>query len=261
MKQTRALFFDVDSTLYTHRIHDIPKSTKEALTKLKKKGYKIAVATSRCRYETKNLPRFFHEFPFDAKIYDGGALVMEQDRILDHHPIQTSQVNKLVQLSENEKFAMRYSTFDGDYYERECETKYRDQFFTLYLNMPEVKPYENEDTYNMLAFIQNEEQKKKLYQHMDACAIVEHTGNTYEITAQGIDKSIGVKCLSKHWQIPMDEIICFGDGANDVGMLTQAGTGIAMGNGNPKAKEAADIVCGHIDEDGLYNICKELQLF
>ena len=261
MKQAKALFFDVDSTLYTHRIHDIPESTKKALNKLKQHGYKIAVATSRCRYETRNLPRFFHEFPFDAKIYDGGALVMEKNQMLEHHPIQINQVQTLVNLSKAENFAMRYSTFDGDYYERECATKYRDQFFKLYLNMPEVKPYEKEAAYNLLAFIERKEQKAKLYQHMENCAIIEHSGGTYEITAKGIDKSIGVKCLAEQWQIAMEEVICFGDGANDVGMLTQAGLGIAMGNGNPKAKEAADIVCGHIDEDGLYNICKELQLF
>ena len=31
-----ALFFDVDSTLYTHRVHDLPASTKDLLIKAKK---------------------------------------------------------------------------------------------------------------------------------------------------------------------------------------------------------------------------------
>ena len=32
----KALFFDVDSTLYTHRVHDLPASTKDLLIKAKK---------------------------------------------------------------------------------------------------------------------------------------------------------------------------------------------------------------------------------
>ncbi|MEG1732136.1 MAG: HAD hydrolase family protein, partial [Longicatena sp.] len=56
MKNTKAIFFDVDSTIYSHRIHDFPTSTKETLQTLKANGYKIGIATSRCRYEMKNLP-------------------------------------------------------------------------------------------------------------------------------------------------------------------------------------------------------------
>lgn len=261
MKQIKAVFFDVDSTLYTHKVHDFPDSTKDALWKLKEKGYKIAVATSRCRCETDSLPRFFREFPFDAKLFDGGALVLEHDRVIDSHPIPADEVKALVALSEEEGFAMRYSTFDGDYFDRECSWDIKDEFFRLYLNIPKVKSYEGEDTYNMLAFIRSDEQKRKLYEHMDGCSIIEHSSGTYEITADGIDKSIGVCALADYWNISLDEVACFGDGANDVGMLKAAGIGVAMGNGNILAQQAADHVAGHIDEDGLYNICKELHLF
>lgn len=261
MKQMKAIFFDVDSTMYSHQNHDLPESTKQALTKLKEKGYKIAVATSRCRCELDNLPSFFRSFDFDAKIFDGGALVLAKDTCIDQHPIHPLQVEKLVNLSEEEGFTMRYSTMYKDYFDRKSTWRIEDEFFRLYLNIPEVKTYEGEDVFNMLAYIENDEQEKKLRQQLDRCAIVKHSTGTFEITAYGIDKSIGVKKLCEHWGIDMEEVVCFGDGANDVIMLQEAGLGIAMGNGNPKAKEAADIVCGHIDEDGVYKICEELHLF
>lgn len=59
--------------------------------------------------------------------------------------------------------------------------------------------------------------------------------------------------------ISVHDVACFGDGANDVGMLRAAGIGVAMGNGNPKAKAAADHICGSIDEDGLYHFCKRME--
>lgn len=89
---------------------------------------------------------------------------------------------------------------------------------------------------------------------------MEHSRHTLEITARDIDKSKGIAHLCEKWNVAMQDIICFGDGANDVNMLKAAGVGVAMGNANPKALTAADVVCGHIDEDGLYHFCKEHNL-
>ncbi len=44
MKNIKALFFDVDNTLYTHRIHDFPATTRLALNLLKENGYRIGVS-------------------------------------------------------------------------------------------------------------------------------------------------------------------------------------------------------------------------
>ena len=41
MKHIKALFFDVDNTLYTHRIHDFPATTRQTLNRLKENGYRI----------------------------------------------------------------------------------------------------------------------------------------------------------------------------------------------------------------------------
>ena len=95
MKNIKALFFDVDNTLYTHRIHDFPATTRLALNLLKENGYRIGVATSRCRYEVRNLPSFFREFSFDAAIYDGGARVMGRKEVVTSFPLQQEQVERL----------------------------------------------------------------------------------------------------------------------------------------------------------------------
>ena len=43
----------------------------------------------------------------------------------------------------------------------------------------------------------------------------------------------------------------FGDGGNDVTMLQYAHIGVAMGNGNPEAKRAADYVTDDVDKGGI----------
>lgn len=261
MTQIKAIFFDVDSTIYTHRIHDFPKTTKEALWRLKEKGYRVGIATSRCRYETKHLPSFFREFPFDAEIYDGGALVMLKKTLCHKSLLAETAIRRLLAYCEKEKVPLRYSTFDGDWMATECDGRLLDQFFKLYLNYPMKKSYEGEETYNLLAYPEKEEQCATICALMEKDAnIVKHTSCILELTAKGVDKSAGVAKVCEAWGISMRETACFGDGANDVEMLKKAGIGIAMGNGHRAAKEAADHVCGHIDEDGLYHMCADLKL-
>ncbi len=47
-------------------------------------------------------------------------------------------------------------------------------------------------------------------------------------------------------------MIAFGDAENDIAMLQLAGIGVAMGNGEPAAKAAADYVTDRIEEDGIW---------
>lgn len=260
MNEIKAVFFDVDSTIYTHKNHDFPDSTKYTLVKLQENGYKVGIATSRCRYETKNLPTFFRSFPFDAEIYDGGALVMEKQDIVQKRPLRREQVHDLIAYAQKENIPVRYSTFDNDCLVSDCDWKVKDEFFKLYLNMPIIKPYEEEEVFNLLAYPLHKEQEEHIHKLLHDAFIVTHSSATLEITAEGIDKSNGVQAMAQRWGITKDNIVCFGDGANDVGMLKAAGLGIAMGNANPKAKAAADRICAHIDEDGVYHMCKELNL-
>ena len=262
MEQIKALFFDVDGTIYSHRTHDFRKSTQETLYKLKEKGYKIGIATSRCRYETLNLPKFYREFPFDAKIFDGGALVLEHGEILEEHPIEKEAIEALITYANAHQIAVRYSTYDLDCLAGFADAKTFDAFFKLYLNMPIKKAYDGEEkVYNMIVYPENEEQGNEIKALLkERCAIVEHSRHILEVTAKNIDKSKGIEHILERWNISLDETMSFGDGANDCKMFKACKYGVAMGNANPKAIASADFVCGHIDEDGLALFCQEHKL-
>ena len=259
MKHIKALFFDVDNTLYTHRIHDFPATTRQTLNRLKENGYRIGIATSRCRYEVRNLPAFFRDFAFDAAIFDGGALIMGKEETVTSFPLLQEQVERLIRYCEQRHIPVRYSTFDNDCLTTPCPHNIRDEFFKLYLNMPVVKPYEQETVFNMLAYPQNGEQREEIIALMRDAFIVTHSSNTLEITAENVDKSKGVEAMAAHWDIRLNRSHALVTVPMMWGCCRPQASALLWGIPNPKAKAAADYVCGSIDEDGLYHFCKEME--
>ena len=72
-----------------------------------------------------------------------------------------------------------------------------------------------------------------------------------EINAAGVNKGKAMIELGKLLGIPREEIMAFGDGNNDLKMLKEVGTGVAMENAIPSVKEAADYVTLSNDEEGV----------
>lgn len=60
-----------------------------------------------------------------------------------------------------------------------------------------------------------------------------------------------IKTLADLCNINNNNIVCFGDGLNDISMITNCGIGVAMGNALMEVKEKADYVTLTNDEDGV----------
>lgn len=75
-----------------------------------------------------------------------------------------------------------------------------------------------------------------------------------EATAAGVDKGSAITDYCRAQGIPLSRVMAFGDNGNDIGMLRTAGLGIAMGNGIPEAKAAADMVTTSNDDEGIARV-------
>ena len=87
-----------------------------------------------------------------------------------------------------------------------------------------------------------------------------HGKKVVECVPKGYSKSTGIQVVCEKLGIAHEDIYAFGDSVNDLDMLKYAAHGIAMGNGMPEAKAAADYVTNNIHADGIYNACKHFGL-
>ena len=76
----------------------------------------------------------------------------------------------------------------------------------------------------------------------------------------GITKRHAIEVLMKHLGADFKDTISFGDAKIDLSMFECCAYNVAMGNGGPEIKEAADYITTDVNDDGLYNAFKHLGL-
>lgn len=68
------------------------------------------------------------------------------------------------------------------------------------------------------------------------------TNHSLEFTAPNANKDDGVAAVAKHYDIPREAVLAFGDGNNDASMLAWVGLGVAMPHGRASAHAAAKLI-------------------
>ena len=74
---------------------------------------------------------------------------------------------------------------------------------------------------------------------------------SFDLTLRGESKAKGILELVKHLNRSIQDTVAFGDGRNDIEMLSEVGLGIAMGNAAIEAKHVADFITDDVDKDGI----------
>ncbi|KAF0224580.1 MAG: HAD-superfamily hydrolase subfamily IIB [Erysipelotrichaceae bacterium] len=82
----------------------------------------------------------------------------------------------------------------------------------------------------------------------------------YELSPKGIDKGSALNEVKLILNIKTEEIMCFGDGENDLPMFAECGYPIAMANAMPLVKEKAWALTSKNTEDGIAQAIKQYDL-
>ena len=137
--------------------------------------------------------------------------------------------------------------------------EYPDHFYDLVANGPIVNP-------DLCAALQGHEPEKVLFifapekigeglrilteQVGNRAVVVQSHPMFAEVNPLGAHKGAGLAWLARHLGVAQEHVMAIGDQGNDITMIEWAGLGVAMGNGNPLAKQVADWIAPTIDEDG-----------
>lgn len=98
----------------------------------------------------------------------------------------------------------------------------------------------------------------ELAERFPAFAVTTSLPNNIEINSRDADKGRALLGLAARLGISREKTMAFGDGLNDLTMLTAAGAGVAMGNASAELKAAAALVAPDCDHDGVARVIEQL---
>jgi hypothetical protein len=277
-KSKKLLFFDIDGTLVGFD-GKIPESTYRALDMARSNGHKIFICTGRSYCQIYD---YLIAYGFDGIVAATGAYVEYDGKVIYHKTIGEENIERLIGYFEKENISYTLQA-------AKCQISSPKMMEIMKQTIGrQVKKWKREDDPNVFAGVELVEDlgtnpkkyafaEKTMYYgsprnlkevtealtpyfDVTASSIEKPDETSGEVTMAGINKASGMRTIGEYLGYSREDMLAFGDGPNDIDMLEYAGIGIAMGNAGEYTKSAADMVTDRIDEGGIYNALKKLEI-
>ncbi|WP_042149429.1 Cof-type HAD-IIB family hydrolase [Paucisalibacillus sp. EB02] len=257
MRQQSIIFFDIDGTLLDHN-KELPSSTIEAIHELKRKGHIVAIATGRGPFMYKEIRE---KLGIDSYVSYNGQYVVVEGEVVYSNPLSKSSLQKLTKdatRNNNPVVFMDPDVMRANVTEHPHITEGME---SLKVGYPTYDPlyYEDNVIYQSLLFCVEEEEKAYMDAFPEFDFVRWHPLSTDVLPKDG-SKAKGIEKALEKLQIPAERVYAFGDGLNDVAMLSMVKNSVAMGNGVDEVKACAKYVTKPVDEDGIYHGLKMVGL-
>ena len=254
MTDIQILFFDIDGTLVDPRTGRISGKTRDALNRLREKGRKLFIATGRPPASLPDLTGIC----FDGFITVNGSLCYTAEEVIYHTPLAPEAVQKVIQnaaaLGRPVTVATR-SRLSANGWDQDLADYYR--LAGLELTVDEnFEAACREDVYQMMLGCR-EADHPAIIRGAEGADITFSWDRAADVIPAGGGKAAAIGKVLEYYQLRPSQAMAFGDGFNDIEMLRTVGTGVAMGNADPRVKAIAKDRCAPVWDEGIYHYCLE----
>jgi len=253
----KAVFFDVDGTIYSHETKSVPESTLQALKKLREQGIQTFLATGRHFAELDRL--LMGKIPFDGYVTLNGQLCTDSEKnVIYGNPVQGESAAYLLSAFSKKELPMLIVEKEKMYANLINEEVIRAQA-EISTPLPQLGDYTGETIYQFICF-GGKELEEQLARKLPGCKMTRWSPYGVDIISKTGGKAAGIRKMMEIYHLRQEEVLAFGDGENDIEMLEFVGTGVAMGNAEDEVKAIADYVTADIDDDGIWKALKYFEI-
>jgi Cof subfamily protein (haloacid dehalogenase superfamily) len=241
-------FFDLDGTLYNDN-KTIDLEVVDAINTIRDNGILPMLATGRANYE---ISEVFKASGINSAVTYNGQSVIIEDQVVYMEPIDKSAMTKLVDYAESQGDTVGFLGDRGFWAMGRTE-----ETLILYgtLGIIDRERYLREDVYMLHALYQDASRDEAYKAAVPELNFFRNSPLGLDVVAAGHDKGTGVAKVLELLDLDVPTY-GFGDGLNDIALLSGTTYGIAMGNGVPELKAIADYVTAANTEGGLIQAFK-----
>lgn len=263
--EIKLIAFDLDGTLLNDN-KEVSEENFRALMDAAERGIEIVPATGRLPGV---MPEALRGLPIRYAIFVNGAEVvdLQTGEVISRTLIPWQKAIEVFQ--EGEQYPIAYDCYmenfgymSQKFYDRIPEFIISPHFVKMVYEtrhaVPELKAFlaqEKKDVQKLLFYFREDQQqlREELLLNWKIPGIEVSSsfpGNLELNHAEGI-KGPALKRLADHLGIPMEQTMAFGDGHNDLSMISMAGFGVAMEECWPGVREVADYVTCSCNDSGV----------
>lgn len=249
MTERSIIFFDIDGTLLNHD-KELPASARQAVFQLKAQGHEVAIATGRAPFMFEDLRK---ELDIDTFVSYNGQYVILRGKVLYANPLKTSSLERLTEKALQSGHPVVFMDHE-DMKANVPEHMYiKESIQTLKIGrFPAYDPhyFRGRELYQSLLFCQEGEEKAYEREFPDFDLVRWHPFSV-DVLPKGGSKANGIRKLTEVLGFPPERQYAFGDGLNDLEMLSMVQNSVAMGDAADKVKNTAKYVTKPAGEGGI----------
>lgn len=243
----KIILTDLDETLL-HTDKTISNRTLQILEKCRKKGMLIGFSTSRGQIRNSHFAEIVKP---DIIISNGGATVICNEKMIVCNSFSLEETRTLMAKARQicgDDCEMTADTVDSLYWNR------RDDKSNQYSNVSIYDDFRCFGEPALKVCVQTDDPHKaeEIASAVNKAVAIRFSDIPwYKFSSAEATKENAILRLSEHLDVPVSEMIAFGDDFSDIGMLKLCGTGVAMGNAIPEVKAVTDQITLSNNEDGV----------
>lgn len=249
----KAIFFDIDGTLVSFRQKFLPDQLRADLAGLRSRGIKIFVSSGRALQDLERTG-MLRGAEFDGYVTINGQFCCDGDGTpFRDRPISLEDMRGACQVLLENPDIPALLEGNGESWLTQINDRVREIYEFLHTQLYPVCPLDqllSGKVYQFVPFVAPHEEQVFL-DAMPGCTYTRWHPLGIDIMPRDGGKEVGVRAAMERYGFAPEEVMAFGDGENDMGMLALAGTGVAMGSGDDKVKAMADYVTDTVENVGV----------
>lgn len=260
------VLFDYDGTLVDERegILSPTAMTKHAVEELQKRDMLCVLATGRA---LSYIPKGAKDLYLDGYVTSNGAYITVHGKVLFQNVFEDKELQALLLafnanninfILENAQYCYVKDLLDPNFIHFLNNFHIPKDNYVLYRKFDQVRGAIEKIT---LAF-QSQAHMKMYGRKLSKYYSISYHRNcyTFDIGKPHINKGVGASVIADYYHIPVDAIYAFGDGDNDVELLSYAGYGIAMEKHDVQLDKVANMVTASVKDEGIYKALQKLEV-
>ena len=255
---TKAVFFDIDGTLINISTGQTRMSAavREAIYKLRNAGHHAFIASGRpwpyIDDELKNSDLF------DGYVITNGSVVVLNGQVIYEQPLAKQTVSDVIKIAEQHNIEYILESYPDVYLRSDftgLEKVYRDIDINVDSFIRDYPPAE-ELAICKIEFLGQTDESLAVFNELinlpGLTGLIDPTILRYmELYAADVSKATGIKKALEYLGLPLEASYAFGDGLNDIEMMSTVGHSLVMGNAAAELKKLAEVVLPSVDDDGV----------